>query len=153
MGIFAQGFFHSAPAVIPYHVEHRGQSQVHACLLHIRANARSHLAHQLRIPAGAPRDRGGVAGGAQGGETGQAFFMRQGRNAKAVGCHDLALQLGQPGPALGGFQRCRPEGASDLPQAINNFGVETSMILGEGVFHGGHVALAIAVALCRANPE
>ncbi|OIQ88185.1 hypothetical protein GALL_299180 [mine drainage metagenome] len=106
------------PARVADDVEDRGEALMDAELAHRRADQRSHLRHELRVEAAAPRQRGRERGGLPRRETGQALLVDQGRDAQPGLGAEPALLAPQPGRTLDGVDRPGAVHAREVPDPV-----------------------------------
>ncbi len=103
--VLADGLLDPAPPGIAGHVEHRGQALVHAGRAHAAPDGGRHLRHEARVERRAPGQRRRERRRTPRGKAGEAFFVRDRRNAESARLPDLRLQLVKHPHALGGTQR------------------------------------------------
>jgi hypothetical protein len=118
--VLADRLLHPAPARIAYDVQHGREALVDTGRAQVGADAPGHLLDQRRIPGRPPGERDRVGRGLPGGEAGQAFLVRDRRDAEAAGPGDTALGAGQCLRAERRVHGRGAEGAGELAQAVGD---------------------------------
>ena len=109
----------------------------------ILADRGGHLFDQLRAPCGAPRDRGGVDGGAVGGEAGEALLVDDGGDPEARRGGHLGLAVADGLAALGDGYGGGAEHAREVAQAVRDRVLPGDGVLAELALHGGDVVVRV----------
>jgi len=83
VGVLAEGLLGASPAVVACDVEDGGEALVDAGGAHLGPEVRAHALHEPGVEGGGHGERGGVYGGAPGGEAGEALLVDLGGDAEA----------------------------------------------------------------------
>lgn len=116
--VFAVGLLAAAPAVVTDDVDDGGEALVDSRLGHVGADGLADPADQRGVEGGRHAERGGVDGGAVGGEAGQALVVGHRRDVESALRHDLLLVPGQQAGVLQRGPGQGAVGAGELAQAV-----------------------------------
>jgi hypothetical protein len=118
VGVLAEGLLDPAPPVVPHHVQDRREPLVDPAVAHAGADRGSHGLDQAGIVRGGPGQRRGEHGGAVGGEAGEAFLVRDSRDAQPGVVEEVLLQLREFPRGLDRLGRPGTERTGEMPQPI-----------------------------------
>ena len=129
IGVFADGFFHSAPACVAHDVQHGSQALVHADRSHVGSDLAGHALHELGVEGRTPRQRHRVCRRPPRREPGEAFFVGDCGDTEAACGHDLLLRAHQRQGPEGRIDRRASKGTGELTESARQQLVEVDVVI------------------------